>query len=318
MRLLVFVTLLAALLLGLEWPSLACIHPPRTYEGSIGSQAQEAILLYADGQEELILKVDYAAGGGALESFGWVITVPNEPERYEVADPKLFKDVFQWAQRYEPVQRNAPWNAEAEDAPNPQHALEMGKRVQVGPFDIQPVRGRGQAAAKGLNDWLTKNGFAALEEKSTAWFVERNFTFLCVKVVPGEGQKALGASGALPPLQLSFKTEKPYFPLKLSATQGAFELNLYTLTRGNLDFKASEALLKKVGWGGAYQDHLRQNTEVRRKDYPRTLEDAVAKSAFKDDQADWKLNRIHIAPVNKDGALKDWNGEFFLEPAAAR
>ena len=66
----------------------------------VPSSAQEAVLFHADGREELILKINYIITGDTLpDRFAWVITVPNEPDQYEVADSNLFKEVFDWAQK---------------------------------------------------------------------------------------------------------------------------------------------------------------------------------------------------------------------------
>jgi hypothetical protein len=80
-------------------------------------------------------------GEGAPDRFAWVITVPNEPDRYAVADGELFREMFHWAEDAMFVKaRSFGFGAKSEKAlavPGaiPQ-GIELGKRVQVGPYDI--------------------------------------------------------------------------------------------------------------------------------------------------------------------------------------
>ncbi|MBI3831088.1 MAG: DUF2330 domain-containing protein [Planctomycetes bacterium] len=306
--------LLAAIAIALA-PALqtnACMHAPRDYKGSVGSSAQEAIAFFKDGKEELILKVNYKTSGEGPSSFAWVVTVPNEPDAYAVAEGPLFEDVFTWANGLLEI----PANSREVDGADQTNSLgvELGKQVKVGPYDIQPVRGKGKDAVVGLNGWFEKNGFAAIGAQELAYFAEHNFTFLCVKVVPGKDQKALSGSGDLPPLQVSFKTEKLYYPLKLSSSAGELELNLYTLTAKEFDFEGSGDALKKVGWGSRYADHLQHNVKVNAADFPKTLKQAFVKSAFKDEPGGgWFLNQIHVHGVNKSKELANWKEDLFFK-----
>lgn len=309
--------LLAAIVMAFV-PALqtdACLHAPKDYKGSVGSSAQEAIAFFKEGREELILRVNYKTSGDGPSSFAWVVTVPNEPEAYAVAEGPLFEDVFSWANGLLeiPVRSNSKETDSLKDEPN-SLGVELGKQVTVGPYDIQPVRGKGKDAVEGLNGWFEKNGFAALDAKELSYFAEQNFTFLCVKVAPGKDQKSLAGKGELPPLQVSFKTEKLYYPLRLSSNAGEMELNLYTLTAKEFDFEGSGEALKKVGWGTRYADHLKHNVKVSTADFPKTLKQAFTKSAFKEDAGGgWFLNQIHVRGVNKNKEIASWKEDLFFK-----
>lgn len=314
MKLVAVLLALVIVAAGPAVPSLACIHQPATYKGSIGTTAQEALIFYADGQEELILKVNYKASDKELSSFAWIVTVPNEPTAYATAEGKVFEDTFTWAEKL--LER--PVKAEANNlgSLDKTDSVELGKAVKVGPYDIQPVRGKGKDAVEGLNQWFTQNGFNAMGADQLAYFAENNFTFLCVKIVAAKDEKELSVAGDLPPLQVSFKTDAPYLPLKLFAASQAFELNMYVLTKKEFDYKASEGALKKIGWGVKYSDLLMHNVEVNSNAFPQTLKNVYQKSAFKGVNAKWFLNRIHVDKVNEGKALAKWKEDFFLKVKA--
>lgn len=241
-------TALASAVLVLAGSAAACCMVPRDYAGRIGQNGQKALLIHDHGREELVLGIDYritpaiapsekgkgappAAGPVMPPSFVWVITVPAEPDRYTVADPALFDDLSKLtAELLPPPARD---NAIGLRTTAPASAgVELGQRVLVGPYDIQPVRARGREALDALNAWLGANGFPTEDPGHMAYFVDRRFTFLCVKVGPAEGETGVGPGGAIPPLHLSFASERPYYPLKFSSRQGVFDVNLWVVTRG--------------------------------------------------------------------------------------
>ena len=120
----------------------------------------------------------------------------------------------------------------------------------------------------GLNEWLQKNGYPTEDPDHMKYFVENGFTFLCVKVSPAEGSKAVESFGKLPPLHLSFRSEKMYYPLRFSSRQGAFDLQLVTLTEKPIDYRASAESLRQLGWND--RSH-RRNVGVSTGDLPPEL-----------------------------------------------
>jgi hypothetical protein len=311
-------TLFALALLGLLAAAVApvesCCMVPANYKGTISQTAQEAVLFFADGREELILKINYKITGDTLpDKFAWVITVPNTPDAYEVADAKLFEEVFPWAQRLvapptkngDSLGRPAAWGV---------HGLEFGKPVKVGPYTIQPVKALGKEALTGLNDWLADNGFPKEDPSHMEYFVENKFTFLCVKFDPQKNKKAVDSEGGVPPLHLSFKSDNPYYPLRFSSRQGVFDVNLYVLTKKDFDYKVSSDSLKRINWSD--REHFKNNVEVSPKDFPKSLKAAYEKSTFKDDTGKWKLNVLRAHQVNKDNAIAKWKTDIFFKTKA--
>ena len=100
-----FVTcLLTACLSGS--PAMACCMLPATYEGTISQNAHEAVIIHHAGREELVLRIDYKIIGESMpDNFAWVITVPNEPDEYAIADAKLFEEMFVLSEKLRPPSR---------------------------------------------------------------------------------------------------------------------------------------------------------------------------------------------------------------------
>ena len=303
---------LSALALAVLLPALPaepCCMVPRDYKGTISQSAQEAALFWHDGKQDLILKINYKITGAAMpDRFAWIITVPNEPEAYATADPKFFEELFAWA---DPLLHPPARGTKGEPAPGADRAdLEFGKRVQVGPYDIQPVRALGKEALAGLNDWLGKNGFPTEDPDHMAYFVEKKFTFLCVKVSPPAGEKTVAPAAGLPPLHLTFRTPQPYYPLRFSSRQGVFDVNLYVFTRTPFDYAASGDSLRRINWKDA---RTLKDVEVDVSSFPKLLKEARARGAFKDLGGAWRLNVLRGSQVNKDNAISTWTEDIFFK-----
>jgi hypothetical protein len=283
---------------------------PATYKGTISQSAQEAVLFHANGREELILKINYQIKGDTLpDHFAWVITVPNKPDKYAVADKELFKDVFKWA---DPLVHPPTLGGGGKDAGNDSDAsgLEIGKPVKVGPYTIVPVKALGKQALNGLNQWLGKNGFPREDPKHMAYFVENKFTFLCVRFDPPKGQKTVDKAGGVPPLHLSFKSATPYYPLRFSSRQGVFDVNLYVLTKKKFDYKGSGDSLKRINWS---RDGLLPNVKVKPESFPKSLKAVYDKSRFKGYSGVWYLNVLRANGVNRGNTIAKWKKDIFFK-----
>lgn len=289
----------------------ACLHLAPTYKGSVGQNTQEALLIHHNGREELVLGINYEIeGSGSAEKLAWVITVPNEPDAYNVADPKLFEEMFEFSRKLTPQPKS---NTPVPIVLGPQLAgVELGKSAAVGPYDIQPVRGVGPEALQGLNQWMTRNGFSAFKASEMAYFVENKFTFLAVKINPAKNKKAVGKNGALPPLHLSFATDRPYYPLRLSSGQGVFDLNLHILTKQKIDFSSdtNKEILDRLKHTNPL---LPQNKPVSLTAAPKTLEAVFNKSStMKGVTGDWLYTNLSGLRLNEQNSISDWKTDIFF------
>src|SRR5690606_6039321 len=209
--------------------------------------AQQVVILHraktddAPGYQEMLIRVQpfFQGAQGNPEYIAWVITVPSKPLRYDVADKAalqagadLHEKLFQLARRQWADRSQFEWPSwlpsgmterGMEDAKS---LLTEDATVQVGPYTITPVRTQGAAALDELNTYLQERGFAAEDREHLAYFVENDFTFLCVRITPPQGQATLGGRLDLPPLVIGFETDDLYYPGRFSSRQGNFALDL--------------------------------------------------------------------------------------------
>lgn len=300
----------------------ACMMVPKDFEGRISQNRHQAILIHHGNQEELILRINYKiTGAKAPSQFAWIITTPTEPSAYHLADANIFSETSRWADRLtQPPRKKRPTaralGALANDA-KPAAALEFGKREVVGPYDIQPVRARGRDALVALNQWLSENGFPTEDPDHMKYFIDKEFTFLCVKIQSAPGADAVASSALLPPLHLTFESENPYYPLLFSSRQGVFDVELITLTDQSLDYGGSyHALTKQLRWSAP---RYRKNVPVQADDLPPSLAAAMKKSKKAAKQANWKLNVIRGSRVNAEPfAIAGWKSDVFLAKNSER
>lgn len=298
------------------WQASACMMVPKDFEGRISQNRHQAILVHHGDQEELILRINYKISGGKTPlQFAWIITTPTEPSAYHLADPKIFDETSLWANRLIRPPRKSRGSRSRlgglTDDKRPQAALEFGKREVVGPYDIQPVRARGRDALDALNQWLTANGFPTEDPGHMKYFIDEEFTFLCVKINSAEGADGVASSALLPPLHLTFETENPYYPLLFSSRQGVFDLELTTLTDQSLDYGGSyHALTKQLRWSAP---RYKKNVPVRANQLPKSLAAALKKSKNAGKRANWKLNVIRGSKLNGEPyAIAGWKSDVFL------
>jgi hypothetical protein len=299
------------------------------------------LIFWDKGQEELVVKINYQIDGRLMpEYFGWVLTVPDEPTTYAVADQSLFDEMRQWlypSPRSVPMGSRAPGSAQGGGA---QSGLVLSQPVSVGPYQIQPIRALGRSALKELNGWLAAHGFSTKDTATMAYFVDKNFTFLCVKVVPKKGQTAVPSGGDLPPIQLSFKSPLPYYPLRFSSRQGVFDVSFFIFTKQELDYEASSGSLEKINWSPdvpkvrpfqlrrpstgrtplldiAKESIRNKNRKLKISDFPPGLKRAYSQSVFKRDEGPWVLNVIKADRVNENNSIASSSEDLFFKTRAA-
>jgi hypothetical protein len=307
--LLVFAVAVCAAVLS-RGPVEACIHGDESFKGSINTDTQEAILFFDKGREELILRADYNIRGLQLpKTVAWVLTLPSEPDAYQTVDSAAFKETMLYSSRktFLAVPSRSPKRERPGEQSVDDVGVELGKKVTVGPYEIQPIRGVGDEAAKGVNDWFKKNGFNEVPEKHLAYFTANKFTFLCVKITPQNNSTTGIAKGELDPLHVSFATEKPYYPVKFFAFQGNFSLNLVTLTRQDLDIDRMTPLERLNSFPRQRNVRVPFN-EVAAASLNKLLPGGKAEWA----KGDWKLNYLQCSNFNPNKDILDWKEDLFL------
>ena len=291
---------------------LACCMLPKSYKGSIEQTQQEGIIIYDQGVQDLILKVDpKISGKEKLDSFCWLITVPNEPDKYDTCDASIFEEMYNLKLRYLVIPRDNRSMGCSEKSESKSKdsvkalpdGVELGEFVKVGDYNIQPVRGVGKNALSGLNKWLEMNGFPTESEDHMKYFVDNKFTFLCIKVNSEQGSE-IGSRPELKPLHLTFKSDKVYYPMKYSSQQGDFSANIYTITSMPVDYIKSDEVLKRL----SFKNHnLYKNVNLADKELPQGLK------ALVDEKKPYLyMNSFFCSHPNYDKAISKWTEDIFF------
>ena len=293
--------------------SLACCMLPKLYEGSIEQTQQEGIIIYDKGIQDLILKVDPKISGEAkLDNICWLITVPNEPDKYAVCEKSIFQTMYELRRLHlVKPRRNTSIGCSKSSEDKLSEAskalpggVELGKFVQVGEYDIQPVRGVGENAFKGLNTWLEQNGFPTEPEDHMKYFIDKKFTFLCIKV--NSKKDGLPKRPELKPLHLTFKSDQVYYPMKYSSQQGDFSANIYTITSMPIDFTKSADVLNQLDWSNKL---LKKNINLAKK----TIPDDLSKILGTKERPYLYFNNFNCARPNKDKAISKWTEDIYFK-----
>jgi hypothetical protein len=255
--LLVSGSLLLALALSQELRADGKLVAPKTYKGSLEEKAQEAIIIFHEGDgeksavEDLILKV---SAEGEVKSFGWVIPFPKEPKAAK-EDAKLFEELFAYVAARHDQLRASMSKGPATGGVEGSVGVEVLSRQTVGAFDVAVVREK-QAGA--LNQWLEKEGFQTLvgADDIIGFYRDKGYVFACIKVTDA----ALSADKPvdLHPLRFSFQTggrDGIYYPMRMTGLQKeALDINLYVFYRFWLNDDLNEFGYFHRGFSLNYRD----------------------------------------------------------------
>jgi len=308
----------------------ACCMVPRSYAGDVDQSAQHVLVLHHDGHEELVLRVRpfFRGADAPPSSLAWLVTVPSVPTAYRTASPEVFaaarslheklRDLYE-EQEPNPLVPNQLSKGlfMAADAA-PRSAISIGATITVGPYEITPITALGASAVDELNRYLGENGFGEEEPDHLRWFAENEFTFLCIKITPPEGSTRLGDHLDLPPLQIGFDSERPYYPGMYSANQGDFGLELTMLSSKPISRRSVQDI------GNCLRAVSSTPNLFTVKPLPEAFGSAVERAVSEDSDAPerWYLNRYDsygVNPTLSDGrpAISDWTEDIRWELGGA-
>lgn len=327
-----YLPLLIVLIAG---PLGACCMVPRDYEGDVDQAKQQVVIVHraatdsAPGYQEMLIRVQpfFKDAETNPDSLAWVITVPNTPTRYEVANEaalnagsELHEELFQLARQQWANRTQFKWpdwlpsNLEDRAVASKAGGVEEMPVVQVGPYTISPVRATGAGAVAALNAYLGERELAQEDPAHLKYFVDNDFTFLCVHVTPPAGRATLGRSLELPPLVLGFETEQPYYPGRFSSRQGNFALDLTIISDRNMrgpGFTKACNRLKAVERG-----YVKLVNLYTYKGLPEPLSAALGERATAGSPGKWYVNRIESRGFNDtvEGkpAISAWEDDVFF------
>jgi len=298
----------------------ACIHAPKHYKGSIAETSQEAVIFHQNGREELILKVAYKVEGDGPgpNQLGWVIPVPNQPDKYAVAERALFKELFDLTK---PVPRGG---FQKFKAPTDTKSIVLLEKTSVGEYTIQPILASGRHAGTALNGWLQKNGFGTLPDENLHYYLENQWTFLAIRIDPAKAGDTLKTTGTFRPLRISFLSDRIVYPLKFSSHQGSFPVNLYVITprglpRSGTSPDLADALNRQLKLFGFTTGSIpyQVSSQEKRRGNPSALS-ALWQELLQEGRifmTDGVLDHLYACCINESrNPLTGWKEDFSLAP----
>jgi len=303
----------------------ACCMVPRDYAGDVDQARQDVVIVHRDGHQEMAIRVlpYFRDAKDNPAQLTWIITLPSTPTGFRAADPAVFEagrglhdKLFGLARQQWEARTNLSLafghpasNGSAAGADGAAGGLDIGPPVQVGPYTVTPVKASGVEALAELNAYLSARGFPTEDADHLKYFVESNFTFLCVLFTPPAGR---AAQLELPALQVGFDTPAAYYPGKFSSRQGNFGLSLTMI---------SDKPLEMTGLMLA-QDRLkaadRQRVQLFNLWSVKPLPEALATVAGKGAEGvtKWYVNSIESPGFNPtvDGkpAISTWKDDVFF------
>ncbi|MEA2088595.1 MAG: DUF2330 domain-containing protein [Patescibacteria group bacterium] len=202
---------------GLLLPSLVLgdgmiMPPPHKYMYETG---QKAIVWYENGIEKLILSTSFQ---GDADDFSWIIPTPNRPKVTKSSD-ELFTSLDELTRVELDYDNIRPMSGSfgMEKVLRNQVRIIETKKIEY--YDVTVLTSEDKDA---LARWLNKNGYQFPSKQSYILdsYIKNRWYFTAVKIDASKiypGIKNQLKDGHIIPLQLSFKTNKAVYPLKISS-----------------------------------------------------------------------------------------------------
>jgi hypothetical protein len=176
---------------------------------------ERALVVETPEEERLILSLDLATDSGSGRA-AVVLPVPSEPSvaAIERGDPLSYLDR---ATALPPGTTAQAGGGETAGA-----AVDVIARETVGGYDVSRLRAEDSEA---LSSWLDANGYTlpAGAEPILAEYIDEGWAFVAIRLAPE-------TEGRLKPLQVSFETARPVYPMRLDQlSTSPVSLRLYAL-----------------------------------------------------------------------------------------
>lgn len=192
------------------------------------SAQQETALVDLNGRTESIT-LSVLARSTAHEA-AFLMPVPSRA-RFEMADADLFAELDEISKPDVEVREVVVDGDGSGGAAPPGGGATVVDRVEVGPYDVAQLAGTDATA---VTAWLGDNGFTMPADLSGALtpYLADGWLVIAVRLAPSSGSLEDG----LPPMRVSFETDTPVYPMRLSATaEHPQPLRLYVLADHRVD-----------------------------------------------------------------------------------
>jgi hypothetical protein len=194
---------------------------------------ESGLVVDQPGSEQIILSLDLSSDSD--ERAAVILPVPGVPEVAAVdkGDPLAYLDD---ATQPPPEVGSAAGSDGATAAAAP--PVDVLGRDEIGGYDVTRLASSDRQA---LDTWLDENGYQVPDgaEPIFASYIRQGWKFVAIRLAPD-------SNGRLKPLQVSFKTDIPVYPMRLSqlATK-PIDLTLYTLADGQRQVEGLDSV-----WSG--------------------------------------------------------------------
>ncbi|GHG90824.1 hypothetical protein GCM10018780_10850 [Streptomyces lanatus] len=241
---------LLALQLGqLVAPAWACgcgaMVPGDDRRVSVGRE--ESVVRWDGEREQIVMRLTV---GGDAERAAWIMPVPGRAT-VRLADPALFDElhaatapVHRTRHHFWPQDGDWPLvtgddMAGAPPAPRAGPPVTVVGRQRLGPFDVARLTATDPRA---LDTWLDDNDFPLPPRLTGALkpYVKKGWEYVAVKLTPDTANPtatpATPLTGTLDPLHLTFRTDEPVYPMRLSRLADSPQsLGLYVLAAHRME-----------------------------------------------------------------------------------
>lgn len=192
------------------------IVPPPNYW--VEETDQKAVIFHQGDQETLILSITFR---GDAEDFGWIIPLPTRPEIDKSTD-ELFVALRELTQQRYRIQEGEKIGIQREMPST--GGVTVWETKKVGIYQTAILTSTDKTA---LADWLKENGYQYPTSQAYILqeYINRGWYFVAAKInTQSLGRLVEGQlkQGHATPLQLTFKTDKPFYPLKISSAMSDF------------------------------------------------------------------------------------------------
>jgi hypothetical protein len=210
------------------------------------SRVQQAYLIHFDGWETLCLQSDYR---GPTEDFAWVIPVPSQPEvslsesgTLTALEKKTRPTVIVSNSRKPSSSRGCAAPGGPIQGQPSELSVAVLQSMTIGKLDAEVLQPRPAANGQvpggaALLAWLESHGYKVPQSATPILqdYIDRGFFFVAIKFSRAEIWKGAPADvkvGEFPgvAVQLRFQTDRPFYPLAISAVDAAAEEEILLFT----------------------------------------------------------------------------------------
>jgi hypothetical protein len=213
-------------------------------EEQVGNSAespnQRALIIFDKNKETMVVQVKYQ---GEANKFSWILPLPSIPEENSIVtvSDSIFSYLHNETQPKLYIysrKDNAMGTFGERDSENAESYYDtdviIWENLQVGPYEIAVIS---SPTSQALIDWLATNDydFPDSAKNIVDFYTQKNWYFVAVRVNVSKQLTKNNSTyqAGLPAIKLTFKTEKPVFPLRISELTSAEqnEIEIYVVTK---------------------------------------------------------------------------------------